>query len=104
MIALATVGPGHLIVLGAAFGVVHGIVFPALMALILGPPRRNNGRGCSRSPTARSTSTLRASVCAGMAGRAGYPAVFVVTGAVTTGTAAMVLARRRRAPVSVSST
>jgi hypothetical protein len=39
-IALAPRGPEHLILLGAAFGVVHGIVFPALMALVLGESAR----------------------------------------------------------------
>ena len=39
-IAFAAAGPEHLVPLGAAFGVVHGIVFPALMALVLGESAR----------------------------------------------------------------
>ena len=40
VMALAVAGPAHLVPLGAAFGVVHGIVFPALMALMLGHSMR----------------------------------------------------------------
>jgi MFS family permease len=107
MIALATVGPGHLIVLGAAFGVVHGIVFPALMALVLGestPERRP--RLLAFTNGAINLGITGLGVLGAIADRVGYPAVFVVTGAVTSATAVLLLRRdpRRRAPVSASST
>jgi predicted MFS family arabinose efflux permease len=33
--AMAVLGPWHLILVGAVFGVAHGIIYPALMALVL---------------------------------------------------------------------
>jgi MFS family permease len=106
MIALATVGPGHLIVLGAAFGVVHGIVFPALMALVLGdatPEQRP--RVLAFTNGAINLGITGLGVLGAIADRAGYVPVFIVTGAITSGTAALLLLpARRRAPASVSST
>jgi predicted MFS family arabinose efflux permease len=32
---MAVLGPWHLILVGAVFGVAHGIIYPALMALVL---------------------------------------------------------------------
>jgi hypothetical protein len=33
--AMAVLGPFHLILVGAVFGVAHGIIYPALMAMVL---------------------------------------------------------------------
>ena len=105
MIALATAGPGHLIVLGAAFGVVHGIVFPALMALVLGESTpEERPRLLAFTNGAINLGITGLGVLGAIADRAGYVPVFVVTGAITSATAALLLLPRRRAPASASST
>jgi MFS family permease len=106
-IALATAGPEHLIPLGAAFGVVHGIVFPALMALVLGEAaREERPRLLAFANGAINLGITGLGAIGAIADRVGYPAVFVVTGAITSATAAWLLVPRprlRRAPASASS-
>ena len=106
VIALATAGPAYLIPLGAAFGVVHGIVFPALMALVLGE--------AARADRPRLLAFANGAINIGIAGlggigliadRVGYSPVFLVTGVVTSATAFLLLmAPSRRAHASASST
>jgi MFS family permease len=99
-------GPGHLALIGAAFGVAHGIVFPAVMALIL--------QGASSAVRPRLLALANGAINLGIVGvgllgaaaqHLGYPAVFVATGAVTFGSALLLLLPAGlRAPVSASST
>src|SRR6478735_1655356 len=106
VIALAIAGPAYLIPLGAAFGVVHGIVFPALMALVLGE--------AARADRPRLLAFANGAINIGIAGlggigliadRVGYSPVFLVTGVITTATAAaLLLPARRRSLASASST
>jgi MFS family permease len=99
-------GPSHLVVLGALFGAAHGVVFPALMALIL--------TGTAPAARPRLLAFTNGAINLGIAGvgllgmlasRLGYPALFVITGAVTA-TTALVLVRRSppRSAASASST
>jgi MFS family permease len=106
MIAMAGAGPEHLIPLGAAFGVVHGIVFPALMALVLGESaREERPRLLGFANGAINLGITGLGVIGAVADRAGYPSVFLVTGAVTSATAGLLLMPQRRpARVSASST
>ena len=106
MIAMATAGPAYLIPLGAAFGVVHGIVFPALMALVLGESaREERPRLLAFANGAINLGITGLGVIGAAADRVGYPWVFLVTGAFTSVAATSLLVRpRRRAPASASST
>jgi len=106
MIALATAGPEHLIPLGAAFGVVHGIVFPALMALVLGESaREDRPRLLAFANGAINLGITGLGAMGAIADRVGYPPVFLVTGAFTSATAALLLVPARRpARASASST
>jgi len=105
-ILFAAAGPEHLILLGAAFGVVHGIVFPALMALVLGESRREERpRLLAFANGAINLGIAGLGAIGAIADRVGYPSVFLVTGVITTATAALLLAPQpRRAPASASST
>ena len=105
VIALAVAGPGHLLPLGAAFGVVHGIVFPALMALIIGESaREERPRLLAFANGAINLGITGLGAIGAIADRVGYPPVFVVTGAITSATALLLLAPPRRSPASASST
>jgi len=107
VIALATAGPEHLIPLGAAFGIVHGIVFPALMALILGESaREERPRLLAFVNGAINLGITGLGAIGAIADRIGYPPVFIVTGAVTSATAGLLLlpASLRRSRASASST
>jgi MFS family permease len=106
VIALAMVGPRHLIPLGAAFGVVHGIVFPALMALIIaGSAREERPRLLALANGAINLGIVGLGAIGAVADRVGYPPVFIATGAITTATAALLLLPSpRRSPASASST
>jgi MFS family permease len=108
VIALALAGPGHLVPLGAAFGLVHGIVFPALMALILAETAREERPRLLAF--ANGAINLGFAFLGGLGAAAdhiGYAPVFLVTGLVTSATAFLLLApipTPRRSPVSASST
>ena len=104
MIAMGGAGPQHLALLGGLFGLFHGIVFPALMALVLGesaPEERpwllaiTNG--------AINLGITGVGVIGAVADRVGYPAVYVAAGVVTTASAAL-LTPPRRSRASASST
>jgi len=105
VIALATAGPEHLVPLGAAFGLVHGIVFPALMALVLGQSaREERPRLLAFANGAINLGIAGLGAIGAVADRAGYVPVFLATGAITTATAFLLLLPSRRARVSASST
>ncbi|HMF41717.1 MAG TPA: hypothetical protein VKQ32_13655, partial [Polyangia bacterium] len=105
VVALAIAGPEHLIPLGAAFGLVHGIVFPALMALILGESaREERPRLLAFANGAINLGIAGLGAIGAIADRTGYMPVFLATGAVTSATAFLLLLPSRRSPVSASST
>jgi len=96
---MGALGPGRLAVVGAAFGVAHGIVFPALMALILG--------GVSSDARPRLLALANGAMNLGIIGlgplgaaaeRLGYPPVFVATGALTFASALLLLLPQRMPP------
>lgn len=106
MIAFAAGGPEHLLAIGAAFGVVHGIVFPALMALVLGESaREERPRLLAFANGAINLGITGLGAIGAVADRVGYAPVFVVTGAITTATAVLLLLpQRRRSRAYASST
>jgi MFS family permease len=106
MIAMAAAGPEHLIPLGAAFGVVHGIVFPALMALVLGESaREERPRLLAFANGAINLGIAGLGAIGAIADHTGYAAVFGVTGAITTMSAGLLLLPSpRRSRVFASST
>jgi MFS family permease len=95
--AAGALGPAPLAAFGAAFGAAHGAVFPSVMALVM---EQAPGRARARAlAVANGSMNLGIAGVFGLglaAGRVGYPAVFVATGAVTI-LAALLLARSRRA-------
>jgi len=105
VIALATAGPEHMVSLGAAFGVVHGIVFPALMALVLSEAaREDRPRLLAFANGSINLGIAGLGAIGAIAGRVGYPSVYFVTGAITTATACLLLVRPSRSRASASST
>src|SRR5215471_10260969 len=105
LIALATVGPQHLLPLGAAFGLEHGIVFPALMALVLGESARaERPRLLAFANGAINLGIAGLGAIGAIADRTGYMPVFLATGAVTSATAFLLLLPSRRSRTSASST
>jgi MFS family permease len=104
VIAMGLLGPAHLVAVGAAFGVAHGIVFPALMTLVLaGVPGSERPRLLGWANGAMNIGIVGLAPLGSVAGLLGYPTVFVATGAVTLAAAAVLLAPRRSAS-SASST
>ncbi len=99
-ILFAAAGPEHLILLGAAFGIVHGIVFPALMALVLGESaREERPRLLAFANGAINLGIAGLGGIGAIADRVGYSSVFLVTGVITTATASLLLRRDpRRVP------
>jgi len=93
VIAMGALGPAHLVAVGAAFGLAHGIVFPALMALVLsGVPGTERPRLLGWANGAMNLGIVGLAPLGSVAGAIGYPAVFVATGAVTLTAAAALLA------------
>lgn len=100
--AMGAFGPEHLLLVGAAFGVAHGIVFPALMALVL--------TDVTATDRPRLLGWANGAMNLGIVGlaplgfaieRVGYPLAFACVGTATSGLAALLLAppgrRLRRA-------
>jgi MFS family permease len=103
VIAMGALGPAHLVAVGAAFGLAHGIVFPALMALVLsGVPGTERPRLLGWANGAMNLGIVGLAPLGSVAGAIGYPAVFVATGAVTLTAAAALLAPRRSASCASS--
>jgi MFS family permease len=93
VIAMGTLGPAHLVAVGAAFGIAHGIVFPALMTLVLsGVPGAERPRLLGWANGAMNIGIVGLAPLGSVAGAIGYPAVFVATGALTLTAAAALLA------------
>jgi MFS family permease len=98
MVVMGGAGPGHLILLGAAFGVAHGVLYPALMALVIADlPADRRPRALAFTNGAINLGVAGVGVLGLIAEHTGYPGVFVVTGAATFA-AAMLLVGARRAP------
>jgi MFS family permease len=106
MIAMGSAGPGRLALLGGLFGLAHGIVFPALMALVLSESStEERPRLLAITNGAINLGITGVGVIGAIADRVGYPAVFLVAGVVTTATAGLLVpSRRSRSPASASST
>jgi len=103
VMAMGILGPAHLIAVGAAFGVAHGIVFPALMTLVLsGISGAERPRLLGWANGAMNVGIVGLAPLGTIAGSIGYPAVFVATGAVTLTAAAALLAPRRFASCASS--
>jgi MFS family permease len=103
VIAMGLLGPAHQVAVGAAFGVAHGIVFPALMTLVLaGVPGGERPRLLGWANGAMNIGIVGLAPLGSVAGALGYPVVFVATGAVTLTAAAVLLAPRRSASCASS--
>jgi len=103
VIAMGALGPAHLVLVGALFGLAHGIVFPALMTLILtGVSGTQRPRLLGWANGAMNLGIVGVAPLGSIAGALGYPAIFIATGAVTLTTAAALLAPRRSASCASS--
>jgi DHA1 family inner membrane transport protein len=84
VVAAGVVGPAPLAALGAAFGAAHGALFPSLMALVIeGAPGRGRTRALALANGSMNLGIAGVFGLGLVAGRTGYPAVFVAAGAVT---------------------
>jgi len=93
--ATGFVGPTWLLAIGVSFGVAHGAVFPAAMALLLegtAPGRRTRLIGLANG--AMSLGQVAVFPAGVLAERAGYPVVFIAAGAATMASATLLLRRR----------
>jgi MFS family permease len=103
VMAMGLFGPAHLVAVGAAFGIAHGVVFPALMTLVLSGvsgPERPRLLGWANG--AMNIGIVGLAPLGSIACAVGYPLVFVATGAVTLTAAAALLAPRRSASCASS--
>ena len=92
VIVMGLAGPAHLALIGAAFGLAHGVVFPAVMALMLqGAPSATRPRRLALANGAINLGIVGVGLLGTAAERLGYPAVFVATGAVTFASALLLL-------------
>jgi predicted MFS family arabinose efflux permease len=83
------------VLVGALFGLAHGIVFPALMTLVLtGVSGTQRPRLLGWANGAMNLGIVGMAPLGSLAGALGYPAIFIATGAVTLTTAAALLAPR----------
>jgi predicted MFS family arabinose efflux permease len=93
VIATGLLGPAHLVLLGASFGAAHGAVFPSLMAMVLASaPGRRRARALAFANGSMNFGIAGVLLLGMVAGRTGYPTVFVAAGIVTLA-AACLLAR-----------
>jgi len=93
VVAMGLFGPAHLIAVGAAFGIAHGVVFPALMTLVLtGVTGAERPRLLGWANGAMNIGIVGLAPLGSIAGAIGYPLVFVATGAVMSTAAAALLA------------
>jgi len=103
VIAMGALGPAHLVLVGALFGLSHGIVFPALMTLVLtGVSGTERPRLLGWANGAMNLGIVGMAPLGSIAGALGYPTVFIATGTVTLTTAAALLAPRRSASCASS--
>jgi MFS family permease len=92
MVVMGGAGPGHLILLGAAFGVAHGVLYPALMALVIGDlPADQRPRALAFTNGAINLGVAGVGVLGTIAEHTGYPAVFMATGLATVASALLLV-------------
>jgi MFS family permease len=93
-------GPAHLLLCGAAFGAAHGAAYPTLMALLLSTTAaRARARVLSLANGAMNCGLTVVLGLGLVAERFGYPAVFLIAGALMTA-AAWLLESRHATPSS----
>jgi MFS family permease len=98
VIATGCLGPAHMVLLGALFGLAHGVVFPAIMALIIGGvTQADRPRLLAFANGAINLGVTGVGLLGAIAARAGYPAVYLGTGALTIAAAFLLLPPRGRA-------
>ena len=88
---MAVLGPWHLVVVGGVFGVAHGIIYPALMALVLtdvAPIDRPRLLGWANG--AMNLGIIALAPLGTFIQRAGYPRTFASVG-LATGLVSLVL-------------
>ena len=99
---LAGLGPITVVPLGIGFGLAHGVLFPALMALLLAdvaPAERAKLAGYSNGVLNLGMFSVLG--FGQLANHAGLPAVFVLTGAMVAFSAWLFAPRRRRTSLSL---
>jgi predicted MFS family arabinose efflux permease len=95
VVAAGVLGPAHLVLLGAGFGAAHGAVFPSLMAMVLaGAPGRRRSRALALANGSMNFGIAGVLLLGMVAGRAGYPTVFVAAGIVTLAAACLLAVER----------
>jgi len=88
-------GPHHLYALGICFGLAHGAVYPAIMALLLNnTPPHQRPRVLGIANGAMSVGMSSVFGAGALIGRIGYPAMFGIAGGLVA-TSALLLRRRR---------
>lgn len=91
--AMAVLGPFHLVVVGAVFGVAHGIIYPALMALVLTDVAASDRpRLLGWANGVMNLGIVALAPLGTLIQRAGYPAAFGELGALTALMALVLLA------------
>ena len=100
VLAMAALEPGRLAWIGAAFGLAHGLFYPALNALALeGASAHERGKVMALFNGAFNLGWAVSGIALGLlAERAGYPIVFVVASAVTFAGVGLLAAGRPRRP------
>jgi predicted MFS family arabinose efflux permease len=95
-------GPTHLVVIGVAFGLAHGAVFPAAMAMLLdGSVPAHRARQLALANGSMNLGYVAVLLVGIVAEHAGYPVVFVAAGLATLGVAALLVRRRQGADAAV---
>jgi len=86
LVAMLLLAPGRLLVLGALWGLAHGMFYPAFNAIALEDTgERERGKVMSVFNAAFHAGSSLSVVLGVLAAQAGYPAVFVCTGAIVLG-------------------
>lgn len=96
--AMAVLGPFHLVLVGIVFGIAHGIIYPALMALVLtdvAPSDRPRLLGWANG--VMNLGIVALAPLGSLIQRTGYPAAFGQLGALTALMALLLLAPAGRA-------
>lgn len=89
-------GPHHLAILGVGFGVAHGAVFPAMMALLINSaPSQRRPRILGIANGAMSLGISAVFPAGYLVKHLGYPALFAIAGGLVTASAALVRRRPR---------
>ena len=88
-------GAHHLFLLGALFGLAHGALFPALMALLINnTPARRRPRVLGIANGAMSMGVSAVFPAGFLVARIGYPGMFAIAGGLVAASAALIRQRR----------